>query len=224
MIVAPQIGNISRPYDKASVSDQLKMLWKRLEDRKQSLSCLKWICFTTRSGKFVAYQPHYVFAHEIVYKGVNKSIDILNTYEEDKFRNEIVESVDHPESASHAPFDFLREAWSDSAHEHVTTREALKVLLSASDWTKDHMMLVSYDDKPVGVVSLRALVQRIFREILDERDYQVETTGDSSADNRSASRPEAEDNEDYTEAFEADVANDIVGASLPDINSATTAV
>jgi hypothetical protein len=209
MIVASQIQHESRKYDIDGIKDQFSALEKRLETRGQSpWRLLNWVCFTTRNGQFVAYQPFNVFDHEVVGKGVNTMIGILNTFDEKKFSEEI-EKRRGNEFASHFPFDALRETWMQSCPDGTSNLGALRHLLAEGD---DHMMLVSSDGKPHGVLTLRNLVRNLFAGLLDGEaapNFTAPSPADGGEQQPESAESEDEQSEDFTQSFAAAIDNEV---------------
>ncbi len=203
MIIAPQISHKNRTYDVGSIRTQFDALKEHMKSRAQGMDALKWVCFTTRNGKFAGYQPYHVFYNEVVAKGADITIKVLNTVDTKQFEAAVRELAS-TELASMFPYNALRETWSDSVGEGISNREALRQMLNSPDEYKDHTMLVSADQKPVGILTLRGLVRRLFAGLLEDGKAATPPTSDATSDDDHTAAPE----EDFSTAYEAEVDND----------------
>ena len=206
MIVAQQIGHPARPYDISSLKTQIKNLSERLEKRKQTTR-ISWVCFTTRNGTFVAYQPFHVFLEEVLVKGLNACIDILNEYDVEKFSQDI-EGWGTARLNSILVFRALPDMFFLQAPEGLTNRQVLSKLLEEPAghlMPPGHLMLVTPDKKPAGVVTLACLAEELFRGTLGgDTDHDIiwEPWRQQSED----AGQEQED--DFTDTHNADVEHD----------------
>lgn len=126
---------------------------------------IKWVCFTTKSGCFVAFQDFSEFYGDIVESRLNQIVDILNTPSETDFRVKLREWGEQKTKKTYV-FHALAGVSFDSRIAGISNRDAICLLTSGAPF----LMLVNRDCKPIGVLTIGGVAKTVLRGLINCKD------------------------------------------------------
>jgi hypothetical protein len=149
----------NRPYHMHDMTEQIQALLDS-DTLAVARDKIKWVCFATRRGEFVAYQDFEVFVFNFIFGKKKEYEDILNIDAIDSFRERIARHR-YDEWDSKAGYDNPSTIFGLQFDAVVEGRTKREILANLIDDKSGHRMLVSRDRLPVGVVSIQTLVRDV---------------------------------------------------------------
>jgi hypothetical protein len=188
LLIAPQSGHQDLVYSIDTLIKQIQRIQTRLAKRN-SQAKLKWICYTTKNGDFVAYQKFPEFWGDINESGLNQIVSILNITDATAFRNSL-HHWSQQRTKKTSVFHAVGGVSFGQIPEGVSNRGALCALFDAE---ADNAMIVSKDQKPVGVATVGGVAKTVLLGLLGCSNSECKTETVTSA-------PDAHD--DFSEDFD----------------------
>ena len=154
----PPKGSKTRAYSTTDLQAQIQTLVQS-SYYKQHSERFRWIVLVTRTGRFVAYQSFDSFYATLIGAKRQEYENILNTNDIDDFVARLVaheEDEDWGQRGYPGPDD-LPSLRFDYVWEKRKRKEVILRLISCA---RDHTMLVDRKKRPVGVVGIRAIIDK----------------------------------------------------------------
>jgi hypothetical protein len=146
------------PYRLGNMQDQIENLFDKRPDEAKRFH---WVCFVTQDGECIAYQDFNSFNLALRSAKKQEYEHILNIDDRKTFvgrlRSHRGDNVVN--TAGFGWADSLPELEHDRIVEPLTNKEALVVL--SAPGRREHLMLVDHKARPIGVVTLRELVNDV---------------------------------------------------------------
>lgn len=134
---------------------------------------VKWVCFTSKTGRFHAVQDYAIFRYQIKIKRNAAYIDFLNQIHEAQFRGIIDTNIkrSEPQTGEEPPQIYpdaipgLETFWIEKG---ITNEQALKCL--TAEKKKAAMLIRSKKTgEPLGMISVKRLAEHVLFECLSKR-------------------------------------------------------
>lgn len=189
-------------YELSSLQSQIEIAVQQIDDKNKKFggtqTKLRWVCFVTKYGKFVAFEDFNVFRVRVCQHHAQEYVNILNTPDTGRFVELIkwhadiyvfqrTEGID-PVNTAHTKLSF-EQVIPDLLLGAITEgKSRAQVLQEMCELESDHAMLVTRrDHKPVGVISVLGLAEQLLPEKTLQEECFIEEAPDEDDESKDVS-------------------------------------